>query len=429
MKKYSLIIYFVLALAVRIGYAAISPNIIYGPDSSGYYGIGKEMFAHPALNTIIHPYRTPLYPFFVNAVFYSLGIGGTAEDSPVFNQGLQAIVVIQMILGAGAFALFAASINPWIALVLVFDVFTLGWERAVLTEGIAVSLVLVVTAVLMRTLASPTTRKFILLFILFSLGFLLRPALLTLPVAVLPILAWHFRKKSKVVLSCVVTLVSFLLVPLLYMQLNRIGTGYTGIQIVGDIDILGRILETRLPVESARGTGYFYDTVKDYETKNLTYHPFRFLEYYDPGIYQKTYRFNELHRFNQTVILHELPQFLTNMITNVPEVLLEVNAYTWAPPGSKAVQYVTLIVPFLWVITLIQWLAHPTRDRTLIALLGTMVMSQVLLTAAVVYKDEGGQYQRLLSVIRPQMFLFIILSLQLFFYPRAKHKEFRDTDR
>lgn len=402
-----MVFWFSLALLVRILYGISAPTIIYGPDSSGYYSIGKEM-------VLVHPYRTPLYPFFIHAVFYSMGLGNIAEGAPGFDRALAVVVAIQMIIGAAAFAIFARSINKWLALFLVFDVFTFGWERSILTEGLAVSFMLITTAVLFHILQKPTKQKFIILFILFTLGFLLRPALLTIPIAALPILAWHFRKKTPVVMYSIVTLVCFLLVPLTYAQINKAVSGYNGIQIVGDIDILGRILETKLPIDSAKQYEYFYTTVRDYQTKNLTPHPFRFLEFYDPNIYGKMERFNELHRFNQTVILNNSPAFLLNMVKNITNVLLEINMFTPAPPLLKALygnmQYLTLLIPFLWIVEMLFWLKKPTRERSVIMLLGTIVMSQILLTAAVVYKDYGGQYQRLLAPIRPQMFLFLILS-------------------
>ncbi len=426
-------IVFVIALIVRIFYGIAAPTIVYGPDSSGYYFIGKEIFAHPSVRTIIHPYRTPLYPFFIHAVFYSIGLGNTAEGSPAFNRGLQVIVAIQTILGAASFAFFYQAIKRWmpeilhrlLGLWILLDVFAFGWERSILSEGIAVSLLLFTTAALLNTIHTPTKRGFLMLFFLFASGFLLRPALLTIPIASLPILAWHFRKKTTIFALSLVTLIGFLLVPITYAQINRIVSGYNGIQIVGDIDILGRILETRLPIDSARGEGYFYTTVRDYETKNLTPHPFRFLEYYDPDIYQKMDRFNELRSFNQTVILHALPEFIKNAITNIPNVLLEINEFTKVTPSRNnalativwalqqvygKVQCVTILVPFVWVGVIILWLTKPTRTRTFTALLGTMVMSQILLTAAVVYQEYGGQYQRILSVIRPQMFLFLFMS-------------------
>jgi hypothetical protein len=424
---------FAIALAVRGLYAIGAPAIIYGPDSSGYYSIGENIFTHPSFKTMIHPYRTTLYPFFINAVFYSIGLGGVAEGSPAFTRGLQAVVVIQMIFGAASFAIFYQTIKRWIPEILhrllgmfiLLDVFAFGWERSILTEGIAVSLLLVITAALFHTIRTPTRRSFVVLFFLFTLGFFLRPAFLTIPIATIPILAWHFRKKPVVIVSSLITLIGFLIVPITYAQINGIESGYKGIQIVGDIDILGRILEERLPIEPARDYHYFYTTVRDYETKNLTAHPFRFLEYYDPYIYEKMDRFNELHGFNQTVIFHALPQFLTKAVINIPEVLLEVNIFTQVKPSKTNtlttivwaiqqvygdIQSLTLLVPFIWAVEILVWLKKPTGAHTLTILLGTMVMSQILLTAAIVYKDYGGQYQRIISVIRPQMFVFLFLS-------------------
>jgi len=63
----------------------------------------------------------------------------------------------------------------------------------------------------------------------------------------------------------------------------------------------------------------------------------------------------------------------------------------------------------LWMLTGIIFLIKPTRWNAAVALIGTLAMSQILLTALVVYKDIGGQYGRVLSVVQPHMFLFLFL--------------------
>lgn len=59
----------------------------------------------------------------------------------------------------------------------------------------------------------------------------------------------------------------------------------------------------------------------------------------------------------------------------------------------------------------IVFIVKPTRWHAVIALIGTIAMSQIILTALVVYKDVGGQYGRVISVVRPHLFLFLFLCV------------------
>jgi hypothetical protein len=51
----------------------------------------------------------------------------------------------------------------------------------------------------------------------------------------------------------------------------------------------------------------------------------------------------------------------------------------------------------------------PTRANTLTALIGSIATSQIVLTALVLFKDIGQQYGRVLSVVSPHMYLFLLL--------------------
>jgi hypothetical protein len=434
MLRSTLIKVFLAALLVRVVYATAVPSIYYfNADTMGYYSLGAAMFANPSVHTIITPYRTPLYPLFFNAVMYISGAGGTAFGSPAFAWGTQIIVAIQMMIGALAFTAFYHALSAFLSrrarflfgVFLLFDVFVIGWERTLLTEGLAVSVSLFITAVLIHILAAPTVKKFAIFLFLFAFGFLLRPSFIVLPLAALPIVAWYFRKHGRVVFLACVTLAAALAIPLAYARINEKQHGYFGVQYVSDIDVVGRILGFNIPVESAKNNTYFYSTMKDSRTKNP--HPltgFQFLEEYDPAIWGKAFRFTELQQFNRTVILNNLPLYVSKAISTIPEILLEVCIFSLVPAGSinlltrivrvlqqgyGTAQYATLAIPLLWMLTGIIFLIKPTRWNAAVTLIGTLAMSQILLTALVVYKDVGGQYGRVLSVVQPHMFLFLFL--------------------
>lgn len=434
MPRSTLIKIFLAALLVRIIYAIAAPAIYYfNADTIGYYNLGMELFTHPSLQTLITPYRTPVYPVFLNAVMYILGVGGTALGSPAFVWGAQFIVAIQMIIGALAFTalyhvlarLFPGRARQLFAVFLLFDVLVIEWERALLTEGLAISVSLGMTAVLLHIILSPAGKKFALFWFLFVFGFLLRPSFIVYPIASLPLVAWYFRKHARVVFWACVTLAAAAAIPLTYARINYTNYNYFGIQFVGDIDVLGRILGFNIPIESAKNSTYFYTTVSDSRARNaISPTGFQFLEQYDPDIYGKAYRFIELQAFNRTVILHNLPLYVIKAMGTIPEILLEVCDFTLVPPTSTQfltrivwvlqqgygyAQYATLAVPFLWILMGIAFFVKPTRWHAITALIGTIAMSQIVLTALVVYKDIGGQYGRVISVVQPHLFLFLFL--------------------
>jgi hypothetical protein len=431
MSRITLVKVFISALLVRIIYSIAAPSICLN-DTGGYYNIGMNLFQHPSLQALIMPYRTPVYPIFLNAVMYILGVGGTEFSSPSFLWGAQVVVAIQMVIGAIAFTVFyqiLARLLPkrthlLFTICLLFDVFVIGWERTLMTEGLAISVSIGITTVLLHILLAPSGKKFILLGCLFVFGFLLRPSFIIFPIATLPLVAWYFRKNGRLVFWACVTLAATSAVPLVYARINYANYNYFGIQFVGDINVLGRILELNIPIESAKTNTYFYTTVKDSRTTTNIIQPFRFLEYYDVNIYSKIYRLIELQAFNQTVILHNLPLYLVKTMGTIPEVLLEVCDFTLVSPkttnlltnivwmlqqGYGYAQYATLVIPFLWIFMSIVFVIKPTRWHAIVCLIGTIAMSQIVLTALVVYKDADRQYGRLTSVVRPQLFLFLFL--------------------
>lgn len=432
MPRMTLIKVFLVALMVRILYSLAAPTIYFNVDTEGYYGLGMNLFSHPSIQTLVTPYRTPVSPVFLNTVMYLVGVGGAPFGSPAFLWGAQFVVAIQMVIGAIAFTalyhvlarLLPGRARQLFVVFLLFDVFVIGWEHTLMVEGLAISVSLSITAVLLHILLAPTGKKFALFWFLFAFGFFLRPSFIVYPIATLPLIAWYFRKKARVVFWICVTLAAATAVPLAYARINYTNYNYFGIQFVGDIDVLGRILGFNIPIESAKNYTYFYTTVSDSRTRNFIPTGFQFLNQYDPDIWGKTDRFVELQAFNQTVILHNLPLYVGKAIATIPEILLEICDFTLVPPASPYLltrivwllqrvygytQYVTLIVPFFWILTTIVFVVKPTQWNTMVALIGTIAMSQIILTALVVYKDIGGQYGRVLSIVKPQLFLFLFL--------------------
>ena len=115
MVRNSFLKVFFIALIVRLLYSLASPGVFYfNADTQGYYTLGLEMFTHPSLQTVITPYRTPVYPLFLNGVMYLSGSGGTQFGSPAFLRGAQVVALVQMIFGAFAFTVFYSVLKRFL---------------------------------------------------------------------------------------------------------------------------------------------------------------------------------------------------------------------------------------------------------------------------------------------------------------------------
>ncbi len=445
MARNILIKVFLTAVVIRVLYSLAVPAIYFNVDTEGYYNIGMTVFTHPSIRTLITPYRTPVYPMFLNGMMYILGAGGTPFGSPAFVWNAQFIAVIQMIVGAIAFTVFYKALSHLLprrsyqsfAVFLFFDVLVIGWERTLLTQGLAISVSLFITAVLFHMLLRPTGKKFLLLFLLCTLGFLIRPQIFILPIVTLPLIVWYFRKNGRIVFWSCLTLAALAAIPLIYARINYQQYKYFGLQFGGDIAVLGRILEFNVPIDSAKNNTYFYTTVSDSRATNHITMPFRFLEQYDPAIYDKPYRLVQLQAFNQTVIFHTFPLFVMKAIGTIPEILLEVCEITLVPPHSTHVltrivgilqqiygyaQYATLAVPVLWIPMGILFLVKPTRWNTMVFLTGTIAVSEVVFTALTMYHDTAEQYGRIISLVRPHLFLFLFLCTLTCIRMYRKHR-------
>lgn len=417
---------FLTALLVRIIYSLAAPAIYFNVDTEGYYTLGTAFFSHPSLQTFVTPYRTPLSGIFLNAVMSLVGVGGAPYGSPAFVRGAQYVVITQMFIGALALTAFWRALRHFLpqkarvlfGVFLLLNVLVIGWEHTLMTEGLAISISLFMTAVLLRMLDKPSGKKFALFWGLFAFGFLSRPSFMIYPIATIPFVAWYYRKQARIVFLTCVTLAAATIVPLAYARINYNTVNYFGVLFEGDIVVLGRILEFNIPVESAKDNTYFYTMVQNARAAGVTATGFQLLGWSDPAIWDKPYRFVQLQKFNRTVILHNLPLYITRAAATVPEMLLEVCDFIRVPRTNILwalqmlygyAQYATLAIPLIWVPVFIVFLVNPTRWNAVVAITGTIAMSQIVLTALVVYKDIAGQYGRVLSIVQPHMYLFLFL--------------------
>ena len=427
-KSTSITIVLIFAVVVRVLFAMYQPKPLITADSIGYYQLGVQMVENPRLETIISEFRTPLYPIFLASLSKLLG----------FNDG-STIADIQQLVGvAGVIIFFSFLIRMGFSrkTTLIFSLLTAGnilvfyWERALVTEGLATTTFIMSLLIFAHTLQTPRTKNFILLWISYGINFLLRPAFVFLPVVTLPFLFIVFKRRSEK-LKVFITLLMSCLVPALYIVGNTVYHEYKGIQHVGDIDVLGRILEFDTPIEAGKAYSYFYESVTDYRNRKGNPMPFEFINTYDDSMYVNTTRMNELQGFTRSVVLGNLPSYVTDAFATIPSAMTDVSPFIKISDDSIVFLHIffsgllifyrtllpfTLVALFLYPIAMYLFIKEKSTKRILLATLGSVILCQIFLTVLVVYKEDYG---RLFASIQPLLFVFIIGTLQeLFIHKR-----------
>lgn len=419
-----------VAILIRIAYASYSPNITLSADSYGYYSLGQNIITAPSINSIITPYRMPLYPVFINYLAKIKGVFRMPIDNPNFISALNLIMSVQTILGIiGIVCLFLFLLDlgisykiAWLfSAFIALDIMNFRWERSLMTEGLGNTLLILQIIALIYVIRKPLLKFFMSYLVLCILGFFLRPAFTILPVLTFPFIAWLWRRNRRVIILCIITFGIYMSVPFFYITFNKINYQYPGIQYVSDITILGRIFELNIPVEAGRDIKYFYDTVQDHKKRNGSPMPFLFLEYYDPNFYNNKTRRRELQIFVNKVFMHNLPQYVIQALPSLPKVILST------APLSKSesqyglvnvlietvfkiygmVQYMIILIFLWWPIVLIRFFKHPNKKLCIQAILGLIGFVFILQTTILIYQDLDG-YGRFIGTMQPIVYLFFL---------------------
>jgi len=422
----------VFAVVIRILFSVNQPNALMGADSVGYYQLGTEMLQNPSPETVINEFRTPFYPLFLASISTLSGFNGPDIFSQLFEPVGKRISDIQSVLGIIGVILFISLLlrmgfsNTYI---LILSLLTAGnilvfyWERSLMTEGLATTTLLMSLVLFAHALKIPTTKNYVYLWISYVINFLLRPAFILLPFVTIPFLFLAVKKQTEKTKIIIMFLVSFL-IPLIYVAGNSVYHGYRGIQHVGDIDALGRILELNIPVDGGTSYTFFYENVEDYRRRGGGFDAFRFIDYYDPSIYTNTARLNELQAFTQKIILHNLPLYTTKALSTIPQALTDRSPYIEIVKGpvfhlymffSGLFELYSATLPFalfvfpLYPIALYLVIRKKSIKRILLAAIGSVIICQICVTVFVVYRLDYG---RLFAPLLPLILVFIVGTLQ-----------------
>ncbi len=343
----------ILIAAVFIRYAlwVNQPYIKLPQDGYEYYQNGISMVLHPIVDTIINPYRTPIYPLIVSASMALSGAFNSPIASPAFGRGADFLMFLQAICGVISVIFLyrileivnAPRIVIWISTFLAgTNLMTIPWERTLLTESIAglilLSLILLFFQIL-HAYSHYSNFKFLsakflslslssLLFaLLLFLAPLIRPSLSPIGPVLAAILVFVGAVKKKRTLTFKGLLFLVISVSPVFLWIN----GNTRIhkihafQVQGDINILGRIMKDRISIEGAKSYAFFYDGLTHFRIVDTEMNPYKFTKDIDPLIHTHPSRLTELQGFVRTVMRKEVLPYTMGALKDYPNTFLSLS--------------------------------------------------------------------------------------------------------
>lgn len=429
----AMIILLCAGVLARLMYGIYHPTMTITPDSAIYYDLASQLFTNPTINIVFNPFKSPLYGTLLHLLLRGLGYtSAPAMGSPQFFTSMQYVLFVQGGIGiAGNIMLYLLMLRLHmrrtlaftISLLLGVNMMLIPWEHTLLTETLGTFLIIFLTWTFVSLLKKTQWSSGILFLLTAACGLLLRPAFLTVPLVYLVLLIFY-RRNFKTMFMVTIISVVYLSVAGILIMFNIKNWNYKGLQITADINLLGKILQYTLPIESAKTQGYFYEIVTEYRTRGLDLHPYRLLDTYDPTIYINGEKLLKLRAFTTTVLTNNLLPYATRTISDVPKVFGDLDPIIaikeTAPlsvPMNMLQRFFLFFQKILIVIVVLVPIAIFPRtrnaevaDHTAISM-GVVSLGQVVLTSALVYEEYG----RLISVIIPIATLSMFYGLDKIF--------------
>lgn len=386
----SIVILIFLSVSIRIIYASTQPQIRLTADSYEYLNLANNIAKNPSVKLVINPYRPPLYSALI---LLSLQFRNSMSMLMLFQSVIAVMAIIYFYQTLHSLK-FTQKFSFFISLFISLNMMFIPWERTLLTESIAISWMIFFASVYLRTFAKPTFQSVTILLLVSIIGFYVRPAFLFVPALGFILLVYYQRKKF----IFIVALIVYLLAPMIHTSLNGSNWQYNGLYVIGEFNLLGRILQFNLPIKSAKSVPYFYEGMTAYRALNGEPNPYRFLDYLDRDIYIKMDKLEELREFNRLVITNNLPAYTLRALLDIPKEFVDISpAVRQQDPSifsilARVQRAIQIVMIFLFPIALIPIKRAPLASIALIYLLVIVFIS---------YEDFG----RLAVPIMPIVYL------------------------
>jgi hypothetical protein len=206
----------------------------------------------------------------------------------------------------------------------------------------------------LQVLRRPKNILFVLLTFSCIFMFLIRPAFITVPLGLFPIIAWY-HKKARVVILSLVSVSLCLFVVFMFSVTNKLNHGVFITQTIGPIGNFGKILYENIPVEEARSIEPLFSQVKTYREVQGVPDAFLFFSYFGITNFNDPAYLNMLQQFNNKVTLSHLPLYIQRSSSRLPFLLTADNDIDMKEQitGTLLPIYRTLMIP----ISILQYLS------------------------------------------------------------------------
>jgi len=395
-----------VAIVVRWQYVQIVPTPILTADSYGYITIGNQIIDHPTLSTIINEFRTPIYPMIVGFMLRQFG-------------SLDGVVLLQQILGIGTVLLVllilrSLKVSPWVfvcvGIAVAINPLLFQWERFIMTESLAIFMVMLFLYFWIHTYAKPSVIWLIGLTLSGIIMMLVRPATIIIPF--IPLLFRMIGRPIREKIQLGICMAIILAVPFLYQMGNIVFHGYRGIQRAADIAQLGNILLSDMDISKGASVPFYFTAVTRYRQLNGVPNPFRLIDTIgSDDIYQSTERMNDLQLFTRLVLQNNIPAFVKQAVYRYPASLFNQSAYLqvikyiehlpvefvalykYATGINLGIVLIILLVPFACVL----YYRSRTRIHEAVIVGSIIIALQTMFHAALIYEE----WSRLNAIIIP----------------------------
>lgn len=336
----------------------VFPTVHTYPDSVGYAGMGSKIISDFSLQSVINPFRMPVYPIL-------LGL-----SDAFFPYAAYLPVVAFQIVSSGAAFLFAYKTLRTIGINKVPSALAIGMltlhptlaanDWTLLTESLTTSSVTIAFCAFLRFLHTGNLRWTVIttLGTLLSIG--LRPSSVVIPgiflfVYLIRIALKRISWKRILLNTCILAIP--LIATIVYAFGNYSIHGYFGLQYVGDINLLGKIMQYDIPLSQTGNEG-LANALSAYSSQTKNGNVYRFLDYIGFN-YTNSQSMEVLSTVIKTTLSRYPLQFLLHTVYLYPTTILDSDTPTF--PNSHLEEIRTILFTLFRIEKLmhILWLLIP----------------------------------------------------------------------
>lgn len=319
----------IVSMGARLLYQQHFKVMSVNDDSMSYFYTGRDVWK---TGILVNEWRPPLYGILITIPFVLSGNLDISIKSYTFFQILFNVTVLQVALGiTGSVLLYFLFLRmnlpryaAWLlSIVFAGNFFLLIWERLVLTMFSQYYLTILLALLLDRVIYKKNPMYiFLLTFVSICIAFI-HPFLLGIPLIAIAV-ALRIPKRKTALAGIILSLFIYLASLGIYARANGTVTGYYGLSRIGTINLFGKILEYRLPIEAAEGKEPFYSSIRLFYYGNPYQDAWNYFKS-EPSMYE-TKNHAQFADITRTIIYANSLEYIRRSVANMPSVVAAQNS-------------------------------------------------------------------------------------------------------